>query len=175
MGCSSDGSGGGLQAEIQAVNGGRQTSSHPSHVARIKPISRCICWDGMKLRSITTLCRSPSPVLKWTRNKTRRPLPCSVTCQKNCEINSWDMSGGGKLKTSSFETERGGAGLSIVAAGSGVDGSEGRHRERVSTRLIFIVRWSLAISAMLAEFTRNASSNPSHLHDVQFTATWASR
>ena len=39
--------------------------------------------------------------------------------------------------------------------------------------LIFIIKRSLAIPAMLAEFMRNASSNPSHLHNVHFTAARA--
>jgi len=43
----------------------------------------------------------------------------------------------------------------------------------VSALLIFIIRRGLSISAMLAEFMRNASPNPSHLHGVHFTAAGA--
>jgi hypothetical protein len=43
----------------------------------------------------------------------------------------------------------------------------------VSAHLIFIIRRGLSISAMLAEFMRNASPNPAHLHDVHFTAARA--
>jgi hypothetical protein len=39
--------------------------------------------------------------------------------------------------------------------------------------LIFIAKRAFAITAVLAEFARDASSNPSHLHDVHFAAAGA--
>jgi len=43
----------------------------------------------------------------------------------------------------------------------------------MDSRLIFIIKRSLAISAMLAKFARHPSSNPSDLHDMHFTAARA--
>jgi hypothetical protein len=66
--------------------------------------------------------------------------------------------------------ERRDAGLSIVAAGAGVDGKAGTEDFAF---LIVIVKRGFAIPTTLAEFTRHASSNPAHLHDVHFTAARA--
>jgi hypothetical protein len=60
--------------------------------------------------------------------------------------------------------------LSIVAVGADVEGKAGTAD---FAYLIVTIKRGFAIPTTLAEFSWNASANPSHLHDVHFTAARA--